>query len=506
MDTAVVEAASAQAALDAIGPRRLRPRLPRSAPRPGERPRPDPAAARREPERRHRRRDRLRDRRDRRRGDPARRLGLPAQAVHARADPATWSRRRWRSARRPRERRDLEDRLAVGGPRRRPRLARAGDARGAGGRQPRGAGGRVGAVPRARAAPARACSPARCTSRASARDRPFVTVNCPTLSEELLASELFGHAKGAFTGAVRDQPGRVEAAEGGTLFLDEIGELPAGLQAKLLRFLQETAVRARRRDAHPQGRRPRRRRHQPRPRGGREERALPRGPPLPPERHRGARSRRCASAARTSSRSRAASSRSSRAPSGRTPPSCSRRAAEAALAGYEWPGNVRELRNAIERAVILWPSPVIEPQAFPERIAANATGRGPMPGGGRRRRRSRTSSAPTSRRSSPGRGRWMTPPGFLESTSRRSGASENATKLAKADAAAAKLHRRVNAWVNLPMLRFGCARPLTPGAPRPNDSCSATEQWRTTGGDLVLAKKLKQQEGPALFLVSETGR
>ena len=84
--------------------------------------------------------------------------------------------------------------------------------------------------------------------RARARGRSS-TVNCPTLSEELLASELFGHARGAFTGAVRDQPGRVEAADGGTLFLDEIGEISPGLQAKLLRFLQEQAVRARRRDA-----------------------------------------------------------------------------------------------------------------------------------------------------------------------------------------------------------------------------------------------------------------
>ena len=68
---------------------------------------------------------------------------------------------------------------------------------------------------------------------------PFVVVNCPTLSEELLTSELFGHAKGAFTGAVRDQAGRVEAAEGGTLFLDEIGDISPSLQAKLLRFIEE---------------------------------------------------------------------------------------------------------------------------------------------------------------------------------------------------------------------------------------------------------------------------
>src|SRR5215470_10497302 len=71
------------------------------------------------------------------------------------------------------------------------------------------------------------------------KDRPFAVVSCPTLTEELLASELFGHVRGSFTGAVRDQPGRVEAAQGGTLFLDEIGEIPTALQAKLLRFLQD---------------------------------------------------------------------------------------------------------------------------------------------------------------------------------------------------------------------------------------------------------------------------
>jgi len=69
--------------------------------------------------------------------------------------------------------------------------------------------------------------------------KPFGTVSCPSLSAELLESELFGHAKGAFTGALRDYPGRIAACEGGTLFLDEIGDLPLTIQAKLLRVLQE---------------------------------------------------------------------------------------------------------------------------------------------------------------------------------------------------------------------------------------------------------------------------
>ena len=76
-------------------------------------------------------------------------------------------------------------------------------------------------------------------ARSSRAGKPFVTVSCPSLSAELLESELFGHVRGAYTGAVTDTEGKVAAAEGGTLFLDEIGDLPLALQPKLLRLLQD---------------------------------------------------------------------------------------------------------------------------------------------------------------------------------------------------------------------------------------------------------------------------
>lgn len=201
--------------------------------------------------------------------------------------------------------------------------------------------------------------------------QPFVVVNCPTLSEELLASELFGHAKGAFTGAVRDQAGRVEAAEGGTLFLDEIGEISPALQAKLLRFLQEKqferlgetqtrhadvrVVAATNRDLEQDVQTGRFR-----------EDLLYRLNVIevfvPPLRERPE------DLLRLSARFLAFFARAAR----RATPELSAQAADA-LRAYPWPGNIRELRNAIERAVILWPARVIEPAAFPERIAAQAT-------------------------------------------------------------------------------------------------------------------------------------
>jgi NtrC-family two-component system response regulator AlgB len=198
--------------------------------------------------------------------------------------------------------------------------------------------------------------------------QPFVVVNCPTLSEELLTSELFGHAKGAFTGAVRDQAGRVEAAEGGTLFLDEVGDIAPSLQAKLLRFLEEKEferlgenktrradvrmVAATNRDLGDHMRQ-----------GLFREDLLYRlnviDLKLPPLRERPE------DILRLARRFLLFFAKAARRPT----PELSN-AAERALTAYSWPGNIRELRNTIERAVILWPAHVIEPEAFPAHISA----------------------------------------------------------------------------------------------------------------------------------------
>jgi len=207
---------------------------------------------------------------------------------------------------------------------------------------------------------------------------PFVPVNCGAIPEGLIESELFGHAKGAFTGAIRDQPGRVEVAEGGTLFLDEIGDLPASLQAKLLRFLQEKRFErvgeARTRKADVRVVAATNRDLEIDVQSGRFREDLlfrlnvieVRVPSLRerPEDIVPMTRRFLSFFAKSLGRAVATLSP----------------AAEKVLTNYDWPGNVRELRNAIERAMILWPSTVVEPQAFPERIAGTKE-RGPHVGG-----------------------------------------------------------------------------------------------------------------------------
>jgi NtrC-family two-component system response regulator AlgB len=204
------------------------------------------------------------------------------------------------------------------------------------------------------------------------RAAPFVVVNCPTLSEELLTSELFGHARGAFTDAVRDQPGRVEAAEGGTLFLDEIGEISPRLQAKLLRFLQdkqfERVGETRTRTADVRLVAATNRDLESDVKAGRfREDLLYRLNVIelwvPPLRER---------AEDIAPLARKFVTFFARVARCRSVPELSPAALEA-LRAYPWPGNIRELRNAIERAVILWPASVIEPAAFPDRIAAHDT-------------------------------------------------------------------------------------------------------------------------------------
>jgi transcriptional regulator with GAF, ATPase, and Fis domain len=195
---------------------------------------------------------------------------------------------------------------------------------------------------------------------------PFIAINCAALTETLLESEVFGHEKGAFTGAVSQKKGKLELAQGGTFFLDEIGELAAPLQAKLLRVLQERefervggsstvklnvrVIAATNRDLLAEVRR-----------GAfrddlyhRLNVVVLKSPPL--------RERRDDIPLLARFFMNRSSERCHRRVQGLT------EEAERLIIGYDWPGNVRELENAIERAVVLGESNVVLPEDLPETV------------------------------------------------------------------------------------------------------------------------------------------
>lgn len=189
-------------------------------------------------------------------------------------------------------------------------------------------------------------------------DERFVAINCASIPENLLESELFGYEKGAFTGAVKQTPGKIETADKGTLFLDEIGDMPLELQAKLLRFLQERVVeRLGGRTEIPVDVRILCATHrdlQQRIREGlfREDlfyRISEIVIEVPPLRERNGDSIPIAQALL-----RQAAQRHGRAIRGFTPD------ATLAIEHYPWPGNVRELENRINRAVIMAENPMID--------------------------------------------------------------------------------------------------------------------------------------------------
>ena len=185
------------------------------------------------------------------------------------------------------------------------------------------------------------------------REAPFMAVDCGAIPETLFESELFGHEKGAFTGADRQKIGKFEMACGGTLFLDEISNMPLGSQAKLLRVLQDKIIHriggTRPIDTGRPG--PGRQQSGPAQAGGSEGVVPPRRV-FPAERIRHHGSRLCASAGKTSCIWPSASWTSPMPSCKRTCKASTKPAVDALLA-YHWPGNVRQLRSMIRRAVLL---------------------------------------------------------------------------------------------------------------------------------------------------------
>jgi len=211
-------------------------------------------------------------------------------------------------------------------------------------------------------------------------DKPFVTIPCMTLAEHLLESEFFGHVRGAFAGALRDRPGRLEAAEGGTALLDEVGELPPELQAKLLRFLEERRfervggtdtitvgariVASTSRDLAMEVRAGR----------FREDlfyRLNVIAIRLPPLRER-----------REDLPALADQVLATLAVRHRHPDLSLTPAARRAIERYPWPGNVRELTNALERAVVLAGRSRIVAEDLPDPVLLSAPPLPPAPAGG----------------------------------------------------------------------------------------------------------------------------
>jgi len=206
--------------------------------------------------------------------------------------------------------------------------------------------------------------------RSGRRDGAFVTVSCPSLSRELLESELFGHVKGSFTGAVADTLGKVAAADGGTLFLDEIGEMPLEIQPKLLRLLQEREYErvgeARPRRANVRVIAATNRALADEVKAGRFREDLfyrlnVIGVVLP-----GLRGRPTDLTRFAESYLKFFVARLGKKSAGFSP------AVQAAFGTYGWPGNLRELRNVIERAVILASGEMIELVDLPEEFSAQS--------------------------------------------------------------------------------------------------------------------------------------